>query len=176
MIAYRHPVAVPHLETSGNLEITLHHVSSTFLAHGEAPETAHHQLVQHILTRLHPLPRRHLSAVGSVVVAGGVISNFVVGVAAGEISTIVTCSEETALLPCHDGQETRERFLARLVNQRGGMNDASIDETRNADPIGPIESVMSSAQEEIRRSLVSRIGRPMIRWRVEPRIRRRHHT
>ena len=137
---------------------------------------ARHQLAQHTLTRLRPLHQHHLSVADSVVVEEGVTSNFVAAVAAGEISTIVTCSEETALLQCHDGQETRERFLARLGNQRGGMNDASIDETRNADPIGPIESVMSSAQEEIRRSLVSRTGRPMIHWRVEPRIRRQHHT
>ena len=137
---------------------------------------ARHQLVQHTLTRLRPLHQHHLSAADSVVLEGGVTSNFVVAAVAGEISTIVTCSEETALLQCHDGRETRERSLARLVNQRGGMNDASTDEMRNADPTGPIESVTLNAQEEIHPSLVSRIGRPMIRWRAEPRIRRRHHT
>ena len=176
MNAYHRHVAGLHLEISENPETTLRHASLTFHAHGEAPETARHQLVQHTLTRLRPLHRRHLSAADSVVVAGGVISNFVVVAAAGGISTIVTCSEETAPLQFRDGQETREKFLARPVNQKGGMNDASTDETRNADPTGPTESVMSNAQEEIHPSLVSRTGRPMIHWRVEPRIRRQHHT
>ena len=176
MNAYHRHVVDPLPEISGNLETTLRHASLTFHAHGEAPETARLRLVQHILTRLRPLLQRHLSAAASVVVAGGVISNFVVAAVAGEISTTATCSEETALLQCHDGPETRERFLARLVNQKGGMNDASTDETRNADPTGPTESVMSNAQEEIHPSLVSRTGRPMIHWRVEPRIRRQHHT
>ena len=165
-----------HLGISGNLETTPHHVSLTFLAHGEAPETVRHQLVQHILTRLRPLPPRHLSAADLVVVVGGATSNFVVAAVAGEISTIVTCFAETALLQCQDGQETRERFLARLVNQKGGMNDASTDETRNADQTGLIESVKLNAHEEIHLSLVSRTGRPMILWLAEPRIRRQLHT
>ena len=109
-------------------------------------------------------------------VAGGVISSFVVAAVVGEISTIATCSAETALLRCHDGQETRERFLARPVNQKGGTNDASTDETRNVDPTGLTENVMSNAQEEIHHSLVSRTERPMIRWRVEHRIRRQLRT
>jgi hypothetical protein len=153
--AYHRRVADLPLEISENPESTLRHVSLTFHARGEVPETDRHQLVQHTLTRLRPLHRRHLSAVDSVVVAGGVTSNFVVVAAAGEISTIVTCSEETALLQFRDGQEIREKFLARPVNQKGGMSDALTDETRNADPTGPTESVMSNAQEEIHHSLAS---------------------
>jgi len=137
---------------------------------------AHHQLVQHTLTRLLPLHRRHLFAADSVVVAGGVISSFVVGAVAGGIWTIVTYSDGIALPLYLDGQETREKFLVRLVNQKGGTNDASTDETRNADLSGLTESVMSNAREEIRHSLVLRTGRPMIRWRVVPRIRHQHRT
>ena len=172
---HRHVEDLP-LETSGNLETTLRHANLTFHARGEAPETARLQLVQHILTRLCPLLQRHLSAADSVVVAAGVISNFVVAAVAGEISTTVIYSEETALLQCHDGQETRERFLARLVNQKGEMNDVSTDETRSADLTGLTESAMSNAQEEIHRSLVSRTELPTIRWRAEPRTHRQHHT
>jgi hypothetical protein len=152
--AYHRRVVDLHLGISGNLETTLRHANLIFHAHGEAPGTVLHQLVQHILTRRRPLHQRHLSAAGSVVVAGGAISNSVVAAVAGEILTIVTCSAETALLRCHDGQGTRERFLARRVNQKGGTNDASTDETRNADPTGLTESVMSNAHEEIHHSLV----------------------
>lgn len=174
--AYHRRVVDLLLGISENLETTLRHASLTFHARGEAPETARLQLVQHILTRLRPLLQRHLSAAASAVVAGGVISNFVVAAVAGEISTTATCSEETALLQYHDGPETRERFLVRLVNQKGEMNDASTDGTRNADLNGLNESVMSNAQEETHRSLVLRTERPMIRWRVEPHTRHQRLT
>lgn len=176
MNAYHHRVVDPLPEISETLETTLRHASLTFHAREEVPETARLQLAQHILTRLRPLLPRNLFAADSVVVAEGAISSFVVAAVAGEISTTVTYSEETALLQYHDGQETREKFLARLVNQKGGMNDASIDETRNGDLTGLTESVMSNAQEEIHRSLASRTGRPMIRWRAEPRTPNQHHT
>lgn len=174
--AYHRHVADLHLGLSGNLETILRHVSSTFHAHDEVPEMAHHQLARHTLTRLLLLHQHHLFAADSVVVAAGVISSFVEGAVAGGTWTIVTYSDETALLLYLDGHETRERFLARLVNQKGGKNDASTDEMRNADPSGLIESAMSNAQEEIRHSLVSRTGHPMIRWQVEPRIRHQHRT
>ena len=154
MNAYHRLVVDLLLGISENLETTLRHASLTFHAREEVPETARLQLVQHILTRLRPLLQRHLSAAASVVVAGGVISNFVVAAVAGEISTTATCSEETALRQYHDGPETRERFLAKLVNQNGGTNDASTDETRNGDLTGLTESVMSNAHEEIYHSLV----------------------
>ena len=180
--AYHRLVVDLLLGISENLETTLRHASLTFHARGEALETARLRLVRHILTRLRPLLQHHLSAAASVAVAVGVISNFAVAAVAEEILTTATCSEETARLQCHDGPGTRERFLARLArfarfaNQKGGTNDASTGEMRNVDLNGPIESVMSNAQEEIHRSLVLRTERPMIRWRVEPHTRRQHHT
>jgi hypothetical protein len=158
--AYRHHEADPHLGTSGSLETILHLANLTFLGHAEAPGTARHQLVQHTLTLLHPSHRRHLSGVGSVVVAGEAISNFAVAAAAGETSTIVTCSEGTAPHQFHDGRETHVRSLARLVNLNGGMKDASTDETKSVDPTGLTESVMPTAREESHHSLVSRTVRP----------------
>lgn len=89
---------------------------------------------------------------------------------------IATCSEEIALLQYHDGQEIRVKFPARLVSQKGGTKDASTDEMKNADLTGLTESAMSIAREGTHHSLVSRTAHPTIRWRVEPHIRRQHHT
>ena len=163
MTAYRHREADLHLEISGNLETTLRLANLTFLAHGEAPETAHHQLVQHTPTHLRPSHRHHLSVAASVVVAGEAISNSVVAEAVGETSTIVTCSEETVPHQCHDGREIHVRSPARLANLKEGTKDASTDEMKSVDLNGLTESVMSIVREEIHHSLVLRTVRQTTR-------------
>jgi hypothetical protein len=108
-----------------------------------------------IQTPLLPLLLRHLFVEASVAAVVEAISNFVAAVAAGEIWMIVTCSEESVLLPYRAGRrETRGTFLASLathvnrvnhVKQREGMRDASKEGTRSADQNGPTESEMLTA-------------------------------
>lgn len=81
---HRHAVDL-HPETSASLEIIPRHASSTFLAHAEAHETVRRRLDRRILTLLRPSLPSRLFAVALVVVAGEVISNFVVAVVVGEI-------------------------------------------------------------------------------------------
>jgi hypothetical protein len=140
--AYHHPVADHLLGTSGNLEITLHHVSLTFLAHAEALETAHLLLGQPTLTPLLPLLRHRLSAVASVVAVGEVILNSVVVVVVGGISTIATYSEGIVHHQYHAGRETHARSPVKLVSQKGVTKDDSTGVTKNADPNGQTESAM----------------------------------
>jgi hypothetical protein len=76
------------------------------------------------------------------VAAGEAISNSVVGVVVGEISTIATYSEGIVHHQCHAGRETHARYLVKLVSQKGGTKDDSTGVTKNADPNGQTESAM----------------------------------
>lgn len=169
-------------------EITPRHANSTFPAHEEALEMA--LLPLDLLTQTPPLPLllRHHSVEASVEAVVEAISSFVAAAVAGEISMIVTCSEENDLLPYRAGRGTRGTFLVNLVNlashvnrenhakRREGTKDASKEETRSADQSGPTESAMLTAYGEIHHSLASRTELPMTLLRAVPHIRHPHRT
>ena len=165
-------------------EITPHHASSTSPAHEEALEMARPRLDRLIQTPLLLLLLRHLFVEASVAAAVEAISNFVAAAAAGEIWTIVICSEENALLPFRAGRrEIRGTSLAspathvnrvNHANQRGGTRDASKEETRSADQNGPSESETLTAYGEIRPSLASKTELPTTLLRAVLHIRHQH--